>query len=83
MPGNVKKSFLAKYAIWIVGAGLLIFIVIGICIFMACFCKKEPKNKNSQNLDVEGFPQTLHKPTRNDTVFEATNQDGKGNFNSS
>ncbi|KAK2447204.1 protein STRUBBELIG-RECEPTOR FAMILY [Trifolium repens] len=77
MPGNVKKSFLAKYAIWIVGAGLLIFIVIGICIFMACCCKKESKNKNSQNLDVEGFPQTLHKPTRNDTVFEATNQDGK------
>lgn len=77
MPGNVKKSFLAEHVIWIAGAGLLIFIALGICLLMVWCCKRKPKNKNPQKLDVEAFPKTLHKPTRDDTVFETTNQDGK------
>lgn len=77
------KSFLAKHAILIAVAGLVVFIALGICLFMMWCCKREPENKKSQNLDVEGFPMTLHKPTRNDTTFGATNQDGKGNSDSS
>lgn len=78
IPASVKKSFIAKHVIWIAGAGFLIFIALGICIFMLCCYKSKPK-KN----DVEGFAEALNKPICNDTVFEATNQGGKGKFNSS
>lgn len=77
MPGKVKKSFLAEHVIWIAGASLLLFIALGICLLMVWCCKRKPKNKNPQKLDVEAFPKTLHKPTCDDTVFETTNQDGK------
>ncbi|XP_058750895.1 protein STRUBBELIG-RECEPTOR FAMILY 3-like isoform X1 [Vicia villosa] len=67
-PGNVKKSFLAKHGFWIAGAGVLIFIALGICVCTAWCCKRNPKDKNSQKLDVEAFPNTLHKPTHNDAA---------------
>lgn len=67
-PRKVKKSFLAKHGFWIAGAGILIFIALGICVCTAWCCKRKPKDKNSQKLDLEAFPNTLHKPTHNDAA---------------
>ncbi|KAK7246567.1 hypothetical protein RIF29_41436 [Crotalaria pallida] len=59
---SVKKSFIAKHVIWIAGAGFLILVALGVCLFMFC-CFKRSEKKNYK---------------KHDAVFEATNQEEKG-----
>ncbi|KAJ1434778.1 Serine-threonine/tyrosine-protein kinase, catalytic domain [Sesbania bispinosa] len=78
MPANTGKSFIAKNVIWIAGACFLIFIALGICLFMFWCFKRRPKKKNAKKPDVGVCAKPLHKPTCSDTVFEATNEEEKG-----
>jgi len=48
---------------------------------MFCCIKRRPEKKNANKLDDVGvFAGPLNKPTCNDSVFGATNQEEKGNF---
>ncbi|KAL1289259.1 protein STRUBBELIG-RECEPTOR FAMILY 1 isoform X2 [Arachis hypogaea] len=77
MLASARKSFIAKNIIWIAGAGLLIFILLGVCIFMLWCFKRRPEKKNAKKQNVSVFESPLHKPTCSDTSFEATNQEVK------
>ncbi|XP_061363048.1 protein STRUBBELIG-RECEPTOR FAMILY 3-like [Gastrolobium bilobum] len=77
MPASTRKSFIAKSIIWIAVAGFLIFIALGVCLFMIwCFNRRREK-KNATKHDVGVFTRPLHKPTCSDAGFEATNQEEK------
>ncbi|KAK7331887.1 hypothetical protein VNO80_28630 [Phaseolus coccineus] len=79
VPASTRKSFIAKSIIWIAGAGIFAFIVLGVCLLMLCCIKRRPEKKNAKKLnDVGVFAGPLNKPTCDDSVFGTTNQEEKG-----
>ena len=79
VPASTRKSFIAKSIIWIAGAGIFAFIVLGVCLLMLCCIKRRPEKKTAKKLDDVGvFGGPLSKPTCNDSVFGTTNQEEKG-----
>ena len=58
VPAIARSCFWAKSTMWIAGLGILIFIALGVCLFMLCCLKWPLKQKNSEkhNLVVYGRP---------------------------
>ena len=85
MPAIARRSFKAKSIVWIAGAGILIFIAlgIGVCLFMLWCLKRRPRNKNNEKHDGGVYPRPLHKRTCSDFSFAATNDEEKGKSDSS
>ncbi|KAH1208142.1 Protein STRUBBELIG-RECEPTOR FAMILY 3 [Glycine max] len=80
VPASTRKSVIAKSVIWIAGAGLLVFIILGVFLLMLRCIKRRPEKKNANKLDVGVFVGPLNKPTRSDSDVEAANQEEKGKF---
>ncbi|KAK7302727.1 hypothetical protein RJT34_13623 [Clitoria ternatea] len=80
MPAHTRKSFIAKSVIWIAGAGFLIFIALGVCLFMFWCCKTRPEKKNTKKFDTDVYAGPLNKPTCSESVFEATIHEEKGKY---
>ncbi|KAK7412293.1 hypothetical protein VNO78_03746 [Psophocarpus tetragonolobus] len=82
VPANTRKSYISKSVIWIAaGAGLLVFIVVGVCLLMFWCIKRRPGKKIAKQLDEVGvFAGPLNKPTPSDSDFEATNLEDKGKW---
>ncbi|KAG5131197.1 hypothetical protein JHK84_037594 [Glycine max] len=79
VPASTRKSVIAKSVIWIAGAGLLVFIVLGVCLVMLRCIKRRPEKKNAKKLDDVGvFAGPLNKPTCSDSDVETANQEEKG-----
>ncbi|XP_027917826.1 protein STRUBBELIG-RECEPTOR FAMILY 3-like [Vigna unguiculata] len=78
MPAIAERSFRTKKLVWIVGAGFLIFIALGVCLLMLWFFKRKPENKSYKKHNMNVYKRSLHKRTSSDSPFEATDDEEKG-----
>ncbi|XP_028801039.1 protein STRUBBELIG-RECEPTOR FAMILY 3 isoform X2 [Neltuma alba] len=72
IPASARKYFVSKNVIWIVIAGFLVFIALGVCLFILWCFKKRPENKNAQKSDVGLGPVSLHKHQYSDPLEKAS-----------
>ncbi|XP_019418905.1 PREDICTED: protein STRUBBELIG-RECEPTOR FAMILY 3-like isoform X2 [Lupinus angustifolius] len=63
---SARKSSIPKRVIWIAGAGFLILVALGACLFMLWSFKRSKKKNDKKN------------DKKHDAVYEATNQVEKG-----
>ncbi|KAL2343985.1 hypothetical protein Fmac_005270 [Flemingia macrophylla] len=78
IPAIAGRSFKTKKLVWIVGSGFLIFVALGICLFMFWYFKKRPENKNYKKHNMNAYERSLDKGSCGDSPFEATNEEEKG-----
>ncbi|KAK7362910.1 hypothetical protein VNO77_05035 [Canavalia gladiata] len=77
-PAIDKWSFQANRIAWIIGAGLLIFITLGVCLLMLWCFKRRPGNNKYEEHNKGVYPRSSYKRTHNDSLFEAANDEEKG-----
>ncbi|XP_054776210.1 protein STRUBBELIG-RECEPTOR FAMILY 3-like isoform X2 [Prosopis cineraria] len=72
MPASARKSFISKNVSWIAIAGFLVFITLGVCLFMLWCFKRRPENKNGIKSDVGVDTISLHKHQYTDSLEKAS-----------
>lgn len=78
IPAIAERSFRTKKLVWIIGAGLLTFIALGVCLLMLWCFKRRPENKSYKKHNMNVYKRSLHKRTSSDSPFEATDDEEKG-----
>ncbi|XP_047164414.1 protein STRUBBELIG-RECEPTOR FAMILY 3-like isoform X1 [Vigna umbellata] len=78
IPATAERSFRTKKLVWIVGAGFLIFIALGVCLLMLWCFKRRPENRSYKKHNMNVYKRSLHKRTSSDSPFEATDDEEKG-----
>ncbi|KAK7319633.1 hypothetical protein RJT34_04356 [Clitoria ternatea] len=73
-----RRPFKAMRVVWIVGAGLLIFTALGVCLIMFWCFKRRPESVKYKKHDMGLYSRPFHKHTSSDSPFEATNDTEKG-----
>ncbi|KAL5162794.1 Protein STRUBBELIG-RECEPTOR FAMILY 8 [Glycine soja] len=78
IPAIAGRSFKTTKLVWIVGAGFLIFIALGVCLLMLWCFKRRQENKKYKKHNTNVYTRSLHKRTSSDSPFEATTDKEKG-----
>ncbi|CAJ1936378.1 unnamed protein product [Sphenostylis stenocarpa] len=78
IPAIAERSFKTKKLVWIVAAGFLLFIALGVCLLMLWCFKRRSENKSYKKHNMNVYKRSLHKYTSNDSPFEATDDEKKG-----
>ncbi|KAL2946121.1 hypothetical protein AAZX31_U003000 [Glycine max] len=77
VPAIAGRSFKTTKLVWIVGAGFLIFIALGVCLLMLWCFKRRQENKKYKKHNTNMYTRSLHKRTCSNSPFEATNDEEK------
>ncbi|KAH1102170.1 hypothetical protein GYH30_036636 [Glycine max] len=77
IPAIAGRSFKTTKLVWIVGAGFLIFIALGVCLLMLWCFKRRQENKKYKKHNTNMYTRSLHKRTCSNSPFEATNDEEK------
>ncbi|KAK4259949.1 hypothetical protein QN277_006225 [Acacia crassicarpa] len=72
IPASSRKSFISKNVIWFAIAGFLVFIALGVCLFMLWCLKRRPENKNAKTMDMGLDAMSLHKHQCSDSLEKAS-----------
>lgn len=67
---SARKSFISNNVIWITIAGFLVFIMLGVCLFLLWCYKRRPENTNAKKMDVGMDTMSLHKHQYNDPLVK-------------
>ncbi|KAF7840244.1 protein STRUBBELIG-RECEPTOR FAMILY 3-like [Senna tora] len=72
IPANARntKSFIAKKVIWIAIAGMIMFVTLGVCLFLLWCIKRRQKNENVKKYDEGAYAIPLRKTQNSDSAFE-------------
>ncbi|KAJ7968491.1 protein STRUBBELIG-RECEPTOR FAMILY 3-like [Quillaja saponaria] len=74
---SARKFLTAKRVIWIAVAGVLIFVALGLLLFMLCYSRRRLRNQNAKRLGIGVYKGPSENSNYRESPLEATNQGEK------